>query len=222
MTGVSVSMTVTGENRETLYASDAVAVRLEDLHFDLGEGPGIDALVLRAPVGVDDLAIAGGPTTRWPLFAAAALDNGARGLFAYPLVLGAARLGVLLMYRDRPGALDPAQQTGALRLADAMFYAVLDLVSRSGAGRSRDGEALGADSTAIQAPVHRAEVYQAAGMVMAQLGVRIEEATVRLRAYAFAHDRPVNDVARDIVARILRLADDNGPDWSGRREPSRE
>ena len=49
----------------------------------------------------------------------------------------------------------------------------------------------------------RAQVYQAAGMVMAQLGVSIEEATVRLHAYAFANDRPLVDVARDIVRRTF-------------------
>jgi len=40
---------------------------------------------------------------------------------------------------------------------------------------------------------------------MVQLGVTIDEASVVLRAYAFAHDRLVADVAADIVARRLVL-----------------
>jgi AmiR/NasT family two-component response regulator len=40
---------------------------------------------------------------------------------------------------------------------------------------------------------------------MIQLGVTIEEAFLRLRAYAFAHDRRLPDVAADVVARRLRF-----------------
>ena len=49
------------------------------------------------------------------------------------------------------------------------------------------------------------EVYQATGMVMAQLDVPAETALSRLRAYAFVHDRTIDDIARDVVARRLRF-----------------
>jgi AmiR/NasT family two-component response regulator len=48
-------------------------------------------------------------------------------------------------------------------------------------------------------------VYQAQGMVMIQLQVGLTQAMSRLRAHAFAHDRPLGDVARDVVARRLVL-----------------
>ncbi len=48
-------------------------------------------------------------------------------------------------------------------------------------------------------------VQNAAGMVSVQLGVSVTEALIRLRAYAFSHDRALNDVAREIVSRALRL-----------------
>lgn len=50
------------------------------------------------------------------------------------------------------------------------------------------------------------EVHQAAGMVMVQLGVGIEVANERLRAYATAVDRPLLEVARDVVAKRVRLS----------------
>ena len=59
-------------------------------------------------------------------------------------------------------------------------------------------------------PPHWAEVHQATGMVSAQLGVPMDEAFVRLRAHAFADRRSLRDVARDVVARRLRLP--GGPD----------
>jgi len=48
-------------------------------------------------------------------------------------------------------------------------------------------------------------VHQAAGMVAAQLEVSIRQALVRLRGYAFGNDRPLTDVAKDVVARKLRF-----------------
>ena len=48
-------------------------------------------------------------------------------------------------------------------------------------------------------------LHQAAGMVSAQLEVSIAEALIRLRAYAFAHERLLNNVAAAVVARELRL-----------------
>lgn len=48
-------------------------------------------------------------------------------------------------------------------------------------------------------------VHQASGMVAAQLDIGVGEALVRLRAYAFSHDRLVADVARDVVGHRLRF-----------------
>ena len=56
--------------------------------------------------------------------------------------------------------------------------------------------------------VHRAEIDQATGMVMVQVGVTAAEAFARLRAYAYAKDRRLADVASDIVGRRLRLQPD--------------
>jgi hypothetical protein len=49
-------------------------------------------------------------------------------------------------------------------------------------------------------------VHQASGMIAAQLDVNVADALVRLRAHAFANDRPLAEVAADVVARRLRFA----------------
>ena len=59
--------------------------------------------------------------------------------------------------------------------------------------------------------LHRAEIDQATGMLTEQLGTSIADAFVRLRAYAYANDLRLNDVARDIVARRLRMRPDPIP-----------
>jgi hypothetical protein len=44
-------------------------------------------------------------------------------------------------------------------------------------------------------------------MIIVQLDVTATVALSRLRAYAYAHDRRLRDVAADVVARRLRFAD---------------
>ena len=73
-------------------------------------------------------------------------------------------------------------------------------------GRPREGPALAGLSDS------RAEVYQAVGMISVQLGVGLEVAFVRLRAHAFADGRALEDVADDVVTRVLRFSPDPSPD----------
>jgi hypothetical protein len=56
---------------------------------------------------------------------------------------------------------------------------------------------------------HSAALFQAQGMVMVQLGIPLAEALVRIRAYTYAENRRLGDVAGDIVARRLRFDPDH-------------
>ncbi len=42
-------------------------------------------------------------------------------------------------------------------------------------------------------------------MVSVQADVTVEEALMLIRAYAFAEDRPITEVAADVVGRALRF-----------------
>jgi hypothetical protein len=90
---------------------------------------------------------------------------------------------------------------------------VIDAQDRD-AGGGRPGSGPGGQPAALAS--HRAEIDQATGMLTEQLGVSITDAFVRLRTYAYVNDIQLADVARDIVARRLRLFPD--PDLSGRDE----
>ena len=48
-------------------------------------------------------------------------------------------------------------------------------------------------------------VHNAAGIVSVQEDISVTEALIRLRAFAFSSNRPLADVARDVIARTLRL-----------------
>lgn len=53
--------------------------------------------------------------------------------------------------------------------------------------------------------VFRAEIHQAAGIVSVQLAVSLSAALARLQSYAEEHQRPLGDIAADVVAHRLRF-----------------
>ena len=42
-------------------------------------------------------------------------------------------------------------------------------------------------------------------MLSARFDISVDEALLRIRAHAFAAERPINDVAREVVARRLNI-----------------
>lgn len=54
----------------------------------------------------------------------------------------------------------------------------------------------------------RAKIHQATGIMLTELGVSAQDALVRMRAYAFAEQRLLGDVAQDVASRRLRFTQD--------------
>ncbi|UWP85485.1 GAF and ANTAR domain-containing protein [Dactylosporangium fulvum] len=176
-------------------ASDPSTARIEELPFALGEGPCIDAFASGRPVLVSDLA--DGATSRWPVYTPAVLDAGIRAVFAFPLQIGAARLGVLDVFRTHPGSLSRAELGQAFTFADLMVMTLLDGQERADVGEFDEMFE------------HRAELFQAQGMVMVQMGIPLTDALVWIRAHAYVSNRPLSEVAADIVARRLQFGTDH-------------
>jgi hypothetical protein len=93
--------------REPLSATDQLSARLEELLLTTGEGPGAEDFMFGSPMLIPDLEQV---TERWPGFVPAAVAAGARAVFAFPLQAGAIRVGVLSLYRARPGPLTPTSR----------------------------------------------------------------------------------------------------------------
>jgi ANTAR domain/GAF domain len=188
---------------QAMWATDTVGESLAELQITLGEGPCHDAAVGGVPVLASSLADGSGH--QWAVFAEAAIRAGAAAVFAFPLRIGAIQVGVLGMYRGKDGPLDTFQLGNALILADIATMLLLDAQS------SEADDPLSGAAPASQSPdlaAHNAEIAQATGMLTEQLGVGITEAFARLRAYAYAQDRRLSDIAHDIVTRRLRLDPD--------------
>lgn len=179
----------------SLGTTDKVSELIEDLQYTLGEGPSVDAHKYGKAVLEPNLAAPSVP--RWPGFAAPAAEAGVRAVFGFPIRTGAARLGALNLYRDRPGYLSDDQFTDALIMADLAANAILAMQADASPGTVAAELEVGAN---FQFAVH-----QAAGMVSVQLGVSVGDALIRLRSYAFCTDRRVGEVAHDVVSRRLRF-----------------
>ncbi|MFH9585303.1 GAF and ANTAR domain-containing protein [Streptomyces luteogriseus] len=195
--GASVSLRSEGMPVQ-LSASSAQAAHLSQIQATLGDGPCQSAVEDGAPVLACDLTT-GRDAGRWPVFAQQATEAGVRAVYAVPLGTGAACVGTLDLYRDRPGALTDRQLHVARIVAGVMTVALMAL-PHGDEPETQDGavwlSGLASDHD---------EIYQAVGMIMAQLGVGADDALARLRGDAFAHGRTALDVARDVIAHRTRF-----------------
>jgi hypothetical protein len=199
----AISLVFDGANVGTLGSSSPSARKYDELQFTMGEGPCLESVARRAPVLVLDLA---DPTdSRWPAYGAAMMANDIRFVFAMPVVVAGQHVGALDLFRALPGRLDGAQVAGAIVAAELAGIPLLDLMNA-------DLQAAAADPTSNAwvelNSLSRAEVSQATGMLVAQLGIEPTEALVRLRAHAYATGRSATEVARDILDRRLKLEAD--------------
>ncbi|MFJ8147639.1 GAF and ANTAR domain-containing protein [Streptomyces sp. NPDC096048] len=195
VTGASASLRGDGVPVR-LCASGDRATYLAELQATLGDGPCVSAAESGAPVLACDLT-ATADAGRWPVFAQQATAVGVRAVYALPLGGDAGCLGTLDLYRDTPGPLTGPQLRLARLVAGVMTTALMALPR---------GEETWLDRLAGE----HDEVYQAVGMIMAQLGVGADEALARLRADAFVRGHTAHDVARDVLAHRRRLDRD---DW---------
>jgi hypothetical protein len=96
----------------TPAASDAVALRVDAIQYEAGEGPCLDALAEAGVFQTDDLA----SERRWPKFSARAHDEtGVTSILAFRLAAREGSLGALNLFSKQRAAFDhEARETGLL------------------------------------------------------------------------------------------------------------
>jgi hypothetical protein len=195
VTGAGVMLMSGDVQRGSLSASDEVSRLVEDLQYTLGEGPCVDAYRQDRVIAEPDLADPASP--RWLAFTPRALRAGVQAVFGFPLRVGTVRLGALNLYRDRPGPLDADQYADTFVLAGVAARWVLETQAGADPGVVAGELEAGAD--------FHFTVHNAAGIISVQEDISVAEALIRLRAHAYSSDRALTDVARDVIARRLRL-----------------
>jgi len=187
ITGAAISTLGELLGSETIAASDERAARLDELQFDLSEGPCWDALRTARPVLETDLL--GHGRDLWPAFSAASAGENVRSIFAYPLIVGSLRVGAIEMYSLAPATLNISQSRQAGIMAEIVGRHVL----------RRALAEIGSDYDDTGNAYSRRLIHQATGMVLAQLDVSADDARLIIQGHAFASDSSMMDVAREIL-----------------------
>ena len=178
---------------ETLAATDPIAARLDELQFDLGEGPCWDAMRSAYPVLVPAIRATG--PARWPAFTESVVKDGVSSVFAFPLTIGPLRFGAVDLYSTDPVILSDAQAHQAGAMAEVVSRHVLRRALNS----------IGVEESDAVSAVSRRLVHQASGIVLAQIDVSADDARLVNQGQAFASSRPMMDVAQDILDGRLRF-----------------
>lgn len=186
VTGAAVSTLGDFLGSETLSASDETAARLDELQFDLGEGPCWDAMNEGNPVLITDVA----SSTRWPAFTEATQRHDIRSLFAFPVRVGSLRIGAVDLYSTVPVIFGTDQSRQAVDLAGVVGRRVLQKVLLDS-----NSEYIDSSPNAYS----RRLIHQATGMVLAQLRLSADDARLVIQGHAFAVGQPMMEVAQAIV-----------------------
>ncbi|WP_166793156.1 GAF and ANTAR domain-containing protein [Cryobacterium lactosi] len=163
---------------------------VDEIQFDLGEGPCWDAVATRRPILEPDL---GSTSTAWPAFSAAIQAENIGALFAFPLVFGPLEIGAIDLYSINPVVLTLDQQQQTLTLSATISRIVLGHAMQT------------AETTTDASSFSRRMVHQATGMVMAQLGISAADAYLIIQARAFGEEQSMQDVGKDVVERRIRF-----------------
>jgi len=134
ITAAGVTLISPGADPRYVAASDASALRFEELQSELGEGPCLAAYENGEAVAIADLA----EDDRFPAFAPRALEAGLVAVFTFPMRGTTARLGALDLYRDTAGPLGAATMTAAQTLADVAAAYILNAEARAKLEDSHD------------------------------------------------------------------------------------
>jgi hypothetical protein len=204
--GVSISL-ASSLDLASMCTTNVSIAAFEELEFTLGEGAAADALASGEPSASDHLP--GEMAEQWSRHDATAGDTGFGRVFAFPLQVGAARLGVLTLFSNSTANMSAAQHADALIAADALVHVFL---------AAQSATPVGAEPVVVRdAGSFRAEIHQASGMLSEQIGCTVADALVQLRGRAYALGTPVAELANDVIhhrARIYRNAE-NQIEWSG-------
>lgn len=179
-----ISLTHATRPPRTVAATSDVASRVDQLQYDTGEGPCMQALEQSDVVWSADLAT----DEQWPAFAPRAVQHaGVRSMLSFRMFLTDGYRGALNFYASVPAAFDDLSiSIGAIFAAYASLSLINDL--------HRDEAA-----HLVQALESCRMIGSAIGILMARELCNQEEAFNRLRAASQHTHRKLRDIADDVT-----------------------
>ncbi|MEU9984206.1 GAF and ANTAR domain-containing protein [Streptomyces sp. NPDC050856] len=193
--GATLSLLTDTPSRQLLGASNAMALRLEEIQFTVLEGPCISAASSGEPVVAEDLP---GTPTPWPLFGASMREQlpEVHAVYAFPVYFGDYVLGSLDVLALRPGTLGEATMRQGPHVADAVAAALVPARAQLITG----GEAPDWEPEDI-VRAHWFDTRRAVGTVAARRGLGPEEALALMRAQAFRTGQTLAAITAEVLSR---------------------
>jgi hypothetical protein len=178
--------------RVPLGASSADADAAERLQITIGDGPCIDAFSTGEPLTASQHQIA----QIWPIFNDRLLtETRIRSIASLPLQTAKTRLGALDLYCNSPDGATTIRLPAAMELA---IHVTSILLAEPDVTTTHGVIAPGwVDAAAAQ---RRMQVWQVVGMLNVACVLSNLDAIAVLRAYAYAHDTNLDDLAADVLS----------------------
>ena len=188
---LGAAVTVVDEHgKRSRAASNAAVEQADALQYELDEGPCLTAWRTRQLVRIDDTTTDG----RWPRWNDAVNPLGVRSVISAPLLVGDESIGAMKVYCERPMNYGPHDEHVMRLLAGQAAILLANSQSLQTARRlSRQ---------LTEALATRDAISRATGVLLAQGATDEQEAFATLAAAARQADRPVQDVARALVAAL--------------------
>lgn len=185
----AVSVTVVDDDGEhaTAAASSQDARDVDDAQYEFDEGPCVAALRTGREHRFDDLT----ELDRWPRFRERALALGFGCVLAVPLKAGAQTIGCLNVFAAEPSGLTEDDRVLVRRIAAP---------AASTLANARAYRRVRRIAEQLQATLDgRAVIERARGILIARTGCDADAAFAQLRTLSQEQDRPVREVAVDII-----------------------
>ncbi|WIY00242.1 GAF and ANTAR domain-containing protein [Amycolatopsis mongoliensis] len=191
---VSVTLREPDGRYHTPVETDSVAVRLDQVQYDHGEGPCVESARPDGPAIAWSQDLARDP--RWPAFGPATAAHGYHSVLAtalLPDVRPPRRSGALNIYSSRPGAFDNRAIDQALLLATHASLALAHTEAVAAAELESENLRRAVESRDV--------IGQAKGILMQRRGITADEAFDVLRRASQDLNVKLADLARTLATR---------------------
>ena len=169
---------------ETVGATDDVAQRVDDIQYDTGQGPCLNAIATHETFMIGDLAA----DERWPAFSRRAFEEtGVRSMQSFRLFVQQDTIGALNLYSRQPEAF--GEHSSAVGTVLAAHAAIALSAAQAHARAEQLQDALQSNR----------EIGMAIGVLMSRGNVTQDEAFIRLRRASQYLHRKLRDVAGEVV-----------------------
>lgn len=186
--GAGISLLDQAGRRITSAATEPLVAQLDDLQYELDQGPCLTAWKDQLVVRADELA----GETRWAVWSSRATEHGMHSVLSAPLTTADRAIGAIKVYSTEVGAYDEKDEDLLRRFADhaAIFVAHV-----------QTADAVERVSDRLKDTLRSREVIATArGMVMSQRRVDAEAAYRYLISRSDQERRPLRELAERMVA----------------------